>query len=735
MKKILLLVFICTAFSAAAQTIQLDSGWQFRQAGKAEWLPATVPGTVHLDLMKQGLLPDPFYRDNESKVQWVEKAGWDYQTEFALSKELLSQPRIDLNFAGLDTEAEVFFNGTRVLTANNMFRGWTVNIKALAKDRNNLLIRFAPPSARAKVLKANEKTRLPENERIYIRKAQYQFGWDWGPRLVTCGIWQPVSLTAYTDRVQQAYTPIRNFQIGQKADREGKSFQLQVNGKPVYIRGANWIPIDNFIPRAQKLGLYRQRLLQAKEAHINMLRVWGGGIYETDEFYALCDSLNILVWQDFMFAGALYPSDPDFLKNIEAKVRYQVRRLRGHPSLAVWCGNNEIEEAWFNWGWQKQFKWSKADSARLWAGYRKVFHELIPRILREEDPGRPYWPSSPSLGWGRDSAYRKGDVHYWGVWWGKEPVEAYNKKVGRFNSEYGMQGMPDRKTIEAFTLPSDRDTSSVVMKVHQKHPFGWENIGMYIRNRFPVPGNFEDLVFVSQLMQADAMKTAIEAHRRAKPYNMGSLFWQWNDCWPVTSWSAVDYYGRKKALFYEVKRSFADLVILPYTDENYYYFRIVSELNDSLNCRVETDFIPFASPEKNTLKTGTLITVPPNGLFSGRSRRDTGKEFPKEGCMRFRVVQEGSTVAENYLFLTAPKELHLPKVSFSTRVSPGQIELQSDGFAYGVSIDVPDGVQLADNYFHLPAGEKKIIRFESDLPLEMIKQDLKVRSLNSIHQP
>jgi beta-mannosidase len=355
-----------------------------------------------------------------------------------------------------------------------------------------------------------------------------------------------------------------------------------LNGKPTFIKGANWIPSDNFLPRAKKLKRYEQLIKAAKEANINMLRVWGGGVYEDDEFYDLCDKYGIMVWQDFMFAGALYPADPSFLQNIQEEVRYQVRRLRHHPSIVLWCGNNEIEEAWFNWGWQKQHNYSAQDSIKLWIDYKKIFHELIPRILKEEDPDRPYWPSSPSLGWGRDSAYKKGDVHYWGVWWGKEPVEKYNEKVGRFISEYGMQGIPDMKTIKQFSLPQDWDTSSAVMKTHQKHPFGWENIKYYIEQKFRTPKTFEDLVYVSQLMQADAIKTAIEAHRRAKPVTMGTLFWQWNDCWPVTSWSAVDYYGRKKALFYEVKRAFKDTVLLLHKKENRLQIKLDNDGDSSL---------------------------------------------------------------------------------------------------------------------------------------------------------
>jgi beta-mannosidase len=436
-----------------------------------------------------------------------------------------------------------------------------------------------------------------------------------------------------------------------------------------------------------------------------------------------------MVWQDFMFAGALYPADSAFLKNVDEEVRYQVKRLRNHPCIALWCGNNEIEEAWFNWGWQKQYNYSVEDSTKLWNDYKKIFHQLIPGIVKELDPQRAYWPSSPSLGWGREDAYKKGDVHYWGVWWGNERVEKYNEKVGRFNSEYGMQGMPDMKTIKQFSLPQDWDTSSAVMKAHQKHPFGYQNIKMYIENKFRTPKTFEDLVYVSQLMQADAIKTAIEAHRRNKPTTMGTMFWQWNDCWPVTSWSAVDYYGRKKAMFYEVKRSYQNLSVIPYVDSNYYWIKIISYLNTSITIKMETDFINFNDTLKNVLKSQEIYEIKPNGTFTAKSRRDLFKEHPLDGCMRFRIVKDDKTISENILLLADPKKLKLSKPIIKYLVTNNTIELSSNKFAYGVFIDVPDGVELEDNYFHLLPNEKKIVKFTSIIPIETIKKNINIKSL------
>jgi beta-mannosidase len=838
---VLLFLFICChQLMAQPVSLELKKNWQFRQSGKQQWYPATIPGTVHTDLLANKLIADPFYRDNENKVQWIESEEWEYRNRIDLPPFLFSKKHIDLVFDGLDTDAEVFLNGKKILEANNMFRQWVVDIKPQAKQAGNeLLIRFHSSAKRARAKKAMESPTYPDNERIYVRKAQYQFGWDWGPRMVTCGIWKKVQLIGwdearlgriaitnisaddkqaeikieaevYADKDLQVlitskihapsaiqksgnvvqvpaqnetaflkkgmnklaftrqisnparwpyakdmysseieirspgsssksilldkstglYFGLRSVQLITDKDSIGTSFYFKLNGHPVFAKGSNWIPPDNFLPRAEKEKRYEQLLKAAKDAHINMLRVWGGGVYEDDIFYTLCDRYGIMVWQDFMFAGAMYPGDPAFLKNVEEEIRYQVNRLKSHPCIVLWCGNNEIDEAWHNWGWQKQYAYNAADSARIWDDYRKLFHQLIPGILQELDPQRPYWPSSPSIGWGRDSAYANGDVHYWGVWWGKEPVETYREKTGRFNSEYGMQGMPVMPSIRQFSLPEDWDTSSAVMKTHQKHPSGWQNIKIYVDRRFIAPKRFEDLVYVSQLMQADAIKTAMEAHRRNKPLTMGSLFWQWNDCWPVTSWSAIDYYGRPKALFYESKRSFADLVILPDMDAAYYRFNIVSDLDTSVTVHLETDFISFAGGERNTLKAQQEFTIAPNGNFSGRSRRAPMKERPADACIRFRVVQQGKTIAENFLFLAPPKSLHLTKPSITVQVLGNHtIELVADRFAYGVCVEVPEGVALDDNYFHMVQGEKKILHFTGTLPDNTIRSEIKIKSL------
>lgn len=732
----LLCLLIFDVCSGQKLSIDLNQNWEFLDPRTSKWFKAEVPGTIHTDLLANGLIPDPFYRDNEMKVQWVENENWKYKLEFIAADKIFTQKYIDLVFEGLDGYARVLLNGKLILFSNNMFLGHRVDVKpSLKKGKNKLEVHFLPQAWTTKNYKASQSVVYPENERAFIRKAQYQFGWDWGPRLVTCGIWKNVRIEA-CENGQRTQTSSKtwNVELERKKDSIGESFRFTKQGIPIYIKGANWIPADNFLPRAKKIKRYEQLIKAAKEANINMLRVWGGGIYEDDVFYELCDQYGIMVWQDFMFAGALYPGDEAFIKNVEAEVRYQVTRLRSHPCIVIWCGNNEIEEAWFNWGWQKQYNYSSSDSTRLWNDYKKIFHQLIPSVLKELDPSRPYWPSSPSLGWGRDSAYKQGDVHYWGVWWGKEPVEKYYEKVGRFNSEYGMQGMPDMKTIRQFALPEDFDTSSKVLKVHQKHPFGYENIKMYIQNKFREPKTFEDLVYVSQLMQADAIRTAIEAHR-SNPKNNGTMFWQWNDCWPVTSWSAIDYYGRKKALYYEVKRSFADSVLFIQKKENGFEVGVLTDVQDSNNLVSSIQLVPFNTDSSNH---SWRIASPPPAQFTFipftkflKSGLDSATVFSNY-YIEYSIHGKDQLTVAKAVLMTDPKKANLPNPVITWQKSVlfnDVIEVMTDKFAYGVYIDVPDGVELDDNYFNLVPGTVKYVKLTTTLPFEKIKDLIKIKSL------
>ena len=546
--------------------VPINSGWQFHQQDEAKWHNAKVPGEVHTDLLTNKLIPDPFYRDNEVKLQWIEKLDWEYKTSFQAPPDMLNKKKVELVFDGLDTYADVYLNNQLVLKANNMFRQWKVDVKNLLKPSgNSLLIHFYSAQKKVDSLAAADLPYvIPDNPRAYVRKAQYHFGWDWGPKFTTCGIWKPVRLEGYDVELKEPeYVRPLDVRLIQEPDEKGTSFFFNINGKPVYMKGANYIPSDAFVSRLTKDD-YRRMLMMAKDANMNMLRVWGGGIYEDDYFYDLCDSLGIYIWQDFMFAGTMIPGDKAFFENVKEEIKYQVKRLRRHKSIVIWCGNNEDDEAFFKWGWHQSFRISKTDSVRLWSDYVRMFRDSIPSWLKELDPYRPYVSTSPRYHWSEPKSITQGDSHYWGTWWGGEDFEVFETKTGRFISEYGMQAMPNYSSTEKVTEPQDRYLFSSVIKVHQRAGNGFKKLEGYLKKYIidsaRIAGlTLEDYTYVTQCVQYFGFKNMILMHRNQEPYNMGTLLWQLNDCWPVASWSITDYYNRSpKAAWYAVKEAYRD---------------------------------------------------------------------------------------------------------------------------------------------------------------------------------
>lgn len=542
--------------SAFCQTYLLHSNWQFKNLQNATWYPATVPGTVHTDLLANHLIQDPFYGNHEKSLQWIGQADWEYQTSFDSPHH--SNSEMFLQFDGLDTYASIFLNHKLLLKTDNMFRTYKINVsKQLTAKGNHLRIVFYSAETQTNLsAKKNRLTYPCENNRNFARKAQYHFGWDWAPRLITCGIWRNIKLLV-GDNKTETLSRYSNVQLIQEKDSIGQSFYFTVEGIPTFMKGANWIPGDVFLPRISK-EKYRSLLVAAKEAGMNMLRVWGGGIYEDDYFYTLCDSLDIYVWQDFMFAGAMYAADQKSLQNIRQEAIDNIKRLRKHKCIVLWCGNNEIDEAWHNWGWQKQFNISKSDSSRLWLEYQKIFHDLLPALVKEYDSGRTYIASSPLYGWGRQKSMTHGDSHYWGMWWGLDSILIMKQKIPRFMSEYGMQAMPNMESILKFVAKSDLDTSSLSIKNHQKHPTGFQTLCKYLQMENISVSDFGSFVNGTQELQSRAIETALDAQMKSMGRCMGSLLWQYNDCWPVCSWSIIDYYGNKKKGYYTLQKKFTE---------------------------------------------------------------------------------------------------------------------------------------------------------------------------------
>lgn len=562
-----MLLFPLVLSAQQKKMLALTRHWEFFYPVQQRWLPATVPGTIHTDLQDNHLIPDPYYRDNEKQLQWIGEANWQYRLQFDVPPSFLKEEIISLQFQGLDTWADVILNGHLILQADNMFRGWTVNVRPwLLPRKNKLEIHFT-----SAVRKTDSLARvylplvLPDNNRVFARKAQYHFGWDWGPTFITCGIWQPVILRAGNTQDKPEPQPVKSWQVKlvQEKDSYGTSFCFEKAGTPVYCKGANWIPGEVFLPRLKRED-YRQQLLLAKNAHMNMLRVWGGGIYETEDFYSLCDSLGIMVWQDFMFAGGMVPGDAAFFDNVREEVKYQLQRLSRHPCIVLWCGNNEIDEAWHNWGWQQQFNLHGADSAKIWNDYRRLFEDSLPRwVAAFDEQHRPYVSTSPRIGWGHARSFTEGDSHYWGVWWGLEDWEVFRTKTGRFVSEYGMQSMPNWKTVEGFTLAADRQLSSAVIQHHQKANNGFGKLAHYLQRYFIDSGrlyklSLADYTYLTQCLQYYILKNSIAEQRSQYPKNKGTLLWQLNDCWPVCSWSITDYSRQPKAAWYAVREAYRD---------------------------------------------------------------------------------------------------------------------------------------------------------------------------------
>jgi beta-mannosidase len=811
----LFLIFIC--YSVFGQTTYRNlstENWTFNKQNETKKHKATIPGTVHTDLYENKLIPDPFYGANEKQLQWIENENWEYESTFSLSEKEISNENIELEFDGLDTYATVYINGKLVLEADNMFRKWIISAKNhLKKGKNHLKIVFLSAVQKGKEEASKLPYTLPEKERVFVRKAQYQFGWDWGPRFVTAGIWKKVQLKFWnsatienikfsqlelndkkaileftteiyvskaktiqlqinekaetfnlkkgTNTVKMRYEisnpklwwcnglgfphqyefhfslkqnreildkkelkiGLRTIELVQDKDEFGTSFYFKLNGKPVFMKGANYIPPDSFIPK-QTPSSYHETIQNARKANMNMLRVWGGGVYADDKFYDACDANGILVWQDFMFACAMYPGDEKFIENLKQEVIDNVNRLQNHPSIAIWCGNNENDEGWHNWGWQKQFNYSKADSTQIWNDYKKVFHEMIPNTLDSLLPKEKnvYWPSSPSIGWGRKESLTQGDSHYWGVWWGKEPFEMYKKKIGRFMSEYGFQGMPNLETLQKVVAKEEFNFTSETFKNHQKHPTGFETIKEYMNRDFPVPTSMEKYNYVSQLLQAHGMKIAIEAHRLAKPYCMGSLYWQLNDCWPVTSWSTLDYYGNWKAAHYQVKESFAPILLA--VTENADGLSIIGS-NDNMEVNegiVTAKLIDFSGKELWTASKECILDVERNTTCMQILNTELPK-FVKEKTVLLIEFTSNQKKSVAHHYFVKPKELQLEKPTIEIKiVGETLIELKTNTLVKNVYLQAKDAF-FEENYFDLLPGIPKIIKTEKPT------QETKVLSL------
>ncbi len=676
--------------------INLNSGWKFAHEGNK--YDAKVPGVIHADLYEHGLIEHPYYGKNEIKLQWIGKQDWEYTNVLDVSKEILENKKVELVFEGLDTYANVFINGIEALNSKNMFLEYKVDVKKYLKEgKNDLKILFDSVEKidLPKIDKlgynlpaSNDASKLGELDdnkiSVHARKAPYHYGWDWGPRLLTCGIWRNVYLNVNNDieidniyikqsnhtensvdlefvteiegftneynlevlidgktyefanggsvlnimlenpklwwpngfgeqnlydvtinlkkdnkliNTKQERIGIRTIRLVREEDDRGTSFMFEVNGKLVFAKGSNHIPNDTLTPWITK-ERYDMEIENCVLANYNMIRVWGGGYYEDDYFYKLCDEKGLLVWQDFMFACSMYPGDEDFISNVKDELVYNIKRIRNHASLALWCGNNEIDSAWNHfeelggWGWKQEYNHEQRE--KIYGDYKKIFYNIIPEAVRTHCPHIAYWASSPWTGDENKVAgtfNKTGDVHYWGVWHGDplQPFSTYGQVKTRFLSEYGVQSFPSVDTLLTICEEEDLSYDSEIMLHHQKTNSGNYKIKHYIGEYFDDPTDlgFRKFVYSSQIMQALAIRMAVEYHRQDKPYCMGTLYWQTNDCWPVASWSSMDYYGNWKALRYFIRESYKRHIAMYDEKDNSVYICTDSIEKSSLEINVE----------------------------------------------------------------------------------------------------------------------------------------------------
>jgi beta-mannosidase len=494
---------------------------------------------------------------------------------------------------------------------------------------------------------------------------------------------------------------IRKTELITSKDSLGNEFYFKINNQAIFMKGANYIPQDNLQNRVSK-EKYIDLLTQVTKANMNMIRVWGGGIYEEDIFYNTCDSLGILVWQDFMFACAMYPSDSLFLENIREEAIDNVKRLRNHSSIILWCGNNEIAEAWKNWGWQNSF--NEYEIAKIEQGYKDIFSNILTEVVNQYTD-LPYWESSPKLGRGDNNHHLEGDVHYWGVWHDSQPFSTFEKNVPRFMSEFGFQSFPELSTIKKFSAKKDWKLNSDVMTSHQKHPRGNTLIQEYMNREYNQPLDFEKFIYASQILQGEGMRIGLEAHRRSQPYCMGTLYWQLNDCWPVASWSSIDYYGNWKALHYVAKDVFSPIALsITKNKDNNYSLWIMSDNQQSITDTLIINSYNIDGEEVNK-KSKHKITLDNFGsqLITDSYINNDSNEF---------IIAElkNQTIKSKTMFTTKVKNIIFKNPEFKVTWGREVIKIKTMKAAFQVYLKL-DGIKFETNFITMLPGKEYSIKY------------------------
>ncbi len=842
--------------TSSSRDVLLNTGWEFHSLNAAAhpetatWRPATVPGVVPTDLLAAKLIPDPFYRDNEARLQWMGLTDWEYRTTLHLTAAQLAHKHVELVFDGLDTFAEVFVNDQSALHADNMFRTWRVDAKPnLHAGDNSLRIVFRSAIGKMMPIVKALPEKLPTVVQVqaiseegiatdpYVRKAPYSYGWDWGPRFVNAGIWKDVHLvtwdavrvgrlhiaqpsvtatsasleaeldvfadhdttatfsvegkpiasaapavhatrtvhlsagenhiklplevphpalwnpvgygtqsrydfhatltgTALNERASTR-TGLRSVELRRDKDDIGRSFYFVVNGKPVFAKGADVIPFDSFAPRVTA-AQHRQILQSAVEAHMNMVREWGGGYYESDDFYDIADELGILVWQEFMFGGAQIPGGEEFRANVRAEAVDQVDRLRDHPSIILWCGNNEVETGWFHWGDRIDFKklLNKEQQDKVWQDYLLVMDDVLKNVVATHAPEIPYTPSSPHADYEQiPDIQTAGDMHYWAVWGQTVPYDEYNRITPRFMSEYGFQSFPEMRTIHSFAEPRDLALTSTVMMSHQKNDGGNGRIKKYMDAEYPAPKDFASFVYLSQVQQAEAIRTAAEHLRSSRPRTMGSMYWQLNDCWPGPSWSSIDSFGRWKALQFYAKKFYADLAVAPLLHDGFIDTTLINDLGHATEAKLTVTLMGFdGTVHSRSEQTYTIPAASAKQVSHLVVADLLGTHSPSSTLAIFTLGVDGKTIASRTVYFDHVRNLNLPlpEIHHSWTSSGGKtlLILTSDKLARNVWISFGDhDTKLSDNSFDLIPGLPMALDVGSDIPQTVLEREFRIMTL------
>ncbi|MEH1168869.1 glycoside hydrolase family 2 protein [Micromonospora sp. CPCC 205539] len=737
----------------------LHDGWTLRAAAGApvpddiagRAVPATVPGSVHTDLLAAGLIPDPYLDDNERALAWIGRTDWVYRTTFAHQPG--DDDRVDLVCAGLDTVATLTLNGVEVGRTENMHRGYRFDVRSLLRDGDNdLVVAFdsAYRYAEAQQERLGDRPNAYPEPFHFIRKMACNFGWDWGPTLVTAGIWQEIGLHAWStarlatvrplvtvagrdgqvelhvevERVaavpltvratvagvsaegvvpagqrtavltltvaepalwwprgygEQARHPLevtlhapdgevldswsqrigfRSVRLNTSADEHGTPFELSVNDVPVFVRGVNWIPDDVFPTRVTRERL-AERFDQALAANVNLLRVWGGGRYESADFYDLADERGLLVQQDFLFACAAYPEEEPFGSEVAAEAAEQVTRLAPHPSLVLWTGNNENIWGWHDWDWQQ------ALAGRTWG--RGYYLDVLPRIVGELDPTRPYWPGSPWSGTDEihpnDPAH--GTTHIWDVWNTDDYVK-YREYVPRFVAEFGYQGPPTYATLRRAISDEPLAYDSPGMAHHQKAAGGDAKLQRGLDAHLPAPADFDDWHYLTQLNQARAIQLGVEHFRSHRGVCAGTIVWQLNDCWPVTSWSAVDGDGRRKPLWYALRHAYADRLLTVQPREG--GLALVAVNDGGTPWRASASVTRLTLTGDSRAKTTLELDVPAYSTVTLALPADLAR--PEEARRELLVASAGPSARRALWFFAKDRDVEWPTAAWDATVEP-----------------------------------------------------------------